>query len=127
MLQNQYANQLYDHHSVAIAKSLLFQLPPQTSFTQFRSELSQILGTQNKKEHAKATAVVTSQVGQEGIDEGLSKNQCKKIVKVAAQTAQIKDLHVKLDLAVAENNQMQEYLDPKNFQACITSAVQEAQ
>ena len=75
----------------------------------------------------KAIAVVTSQVGQEGIDEGLSKNQHKKIVKVMAQTAQIKDLCVKLDLAVAENNQMQEYLDPKNFQACITSAVQEAQ
>ena len=54
----------------------------------------------------KATAVVTSQVGQEEVDEGLSKNQCKKIVKVAAQTAQIKDLCVKLDSAVAENNQM---------------------
>ena len=54
----------------------------------------------------KATVVVTSQVGQEGVDEGLSKNQCKKIVKVVAQTAQIKDLHVKLDSAVAENNQM---------------------
>ena len=40
MLKNQYANQLYDCHSAAIAKSLLFQLPPQTSFTQFRSELS---------------------------------------------------------------------------------------
>ena len=120
-------NQLYNHHSVAIVKSLLFQLPPQPSFTQFRSELSQILGTQNKKEHTKATAVVTSQVGHAGIDEGLSKNQCKKIVKVAAQTTQIKDLHVKLDLAVAENNQIQEYLDPKNFQACIASMVQEAQ
>ena len=75
----------------------------------------------------KATVVITSQVGQEGVDEGLSKNQCKKIAKVATQTAQIKDLHVKLDSAVAENNQMQEYLDPKNFQACITSMVQEAQ
>ena len=61
-------NQLYDHHSAAIVKSLLFQLPPQTSFTQFRSELLQILRTQNKKEHAKAIAVVTSQVGQEGIE-----------------------------------------------------------
>ena len=127
VLKNQYANQLYDCHSVAITKSLLFQLSPQTSFTQFRSELSRILRTRNKKEHTKAVAVVTSQVGQEGIDEGLSKNQCKKNVKVAAQTAQIKDLHVKLDLAVAENNQMWEYLDPKNFQACITNAVQEAQ
>ena len=39
VLKNQYANQLYDCHSVAIVKSLLFQLPPQTSFTQFRSEL----------------------------------------------------------------------------------------
>ena len=66
-------------------------------------------------------------MGQEGIDEGLSKNQYKKIVKVVAQTAQIKDLCVKLDSAVAENNQMQEYLDPKNLQACITSTVQEAQ
>ena len=55
---------------------------------------------------AKAITVITSQVGQEGIDEGLSKNQCKKIVKVVAQTTQIKDLHVKLDSAVAENNQM---------------------
>ena len=40
VLKNQYVNQLYDHHSVATMKSLLFQLPPQTSFTQFRSELS---------------------------------------------------------------------------------------
>ena len=46
---------------------------------------------------------------------------------MVAQTAQIKDLHVKLNSAVAENNQIQEYLDPKNFQACITSVVQEAQ
>ena len=106
MLKNQYTNQLYDRHSAAIMKSLLFQLPPQTSFTQFRSKLSWILRTWNKKECAKAIAVVTSQVGQEGIDEGLSKNQCKKIVKVAAQTAQIKALRVKLNLAVAENNQM---------------------
>ena len=29
-LKNQYVNQLYDCHSVAIVKSLLFQLPPQT-------------------------------------------------------------------------------------------------
>ena len=54
----------------------------------------------------KATVVITSQVGQGEVDEGLSKNQCKKIAKVVAQTAQIKDLHVKLDSAVAENNQM---------------------
>ena len=87
----------------------------------------QILRTQNKKERVKATLVVTFQVGQEGVDEGLSKNQHKMIVKAAAQTAQIKDLHIKLDSAVAENNQMQEYLDPKNVQACITSTVQEAQ
>ena len=106
MLKNQYTNQLYDRHSMAIMKSLLFQLLPQTSFTQFRRKLSQILRTWNKKECAKATAVVTSQVGQEGVDEGLSKNQCKKIAKVATQTAQMKDLHVKLDSAVAENNQM---------------------
>ena len=59
-----------------------------------------------QERHTKAIAVVTSQVGQEGIDEGLSKNQCKKIAKVAAQAAQIKDLCVKLDSAVAENNQM---------------------
>ena len=75
----------------------------------------------------KATAVVTSQVEQEEVDEGLSKNQCKKLAKVAAQTAQIKDLCVKLDSAVAENTQMREHLDPKNFQACITSTVQETQ
>ena len=127
VLKNQYANQLYDHHSAAITKSLLFQLPPQTSFTQFRTELSWILGTWNKKEHMKATVVITSQVGQEEAGEGLSKTQCKKIAKVMAKTAQIKDLHVKLDSAVAENNQMWEYLDSKNFQACITSTVQEAQ
>ena len=52
-------------------------------------------------------------MGQEGIDEGLSKNQHKKNAKVAAQTAQIKDLHVKLDSAVAENKHMWENLDPK--------------
>ena len=68
VLKNQYANQLYDHHSAAIAKSLLFQLPSHTSFTQFRSELLLILGTWNKIECTEATAVVTSEVGQEEID-----------------------------------------------------------
>ena len=127
MLKNQYSNQLYDCHSVAIAKSLLFQLPLHTSFTQFRSKLSCIVRMQNKKEWAKATVVTTSQVDQGEIDEELNKNQCKKLAKVAAQTAQIKDLQVKLDSAVAENMQMWEYLDPKTSQACITNAVQEAQ
>ena len=71
-------------------------------------------------------AVSTSQVDQEEIAEGLSKNQCKKLVNVTVQTAQIKDLQIKLDSAIAKNTQMQEYLDPKNFQACITNTVQEA-
>ena len=108
MLKNQYVNQFSDHHNVAIVKSLIFQLPSHTIFTQFRSELSHILRMQNKKECAKVTAVTTSQVDHREIDKGLSKNQCKKLVKVSDQTAQIKDLRVKLDSAVAENSEMWE-------------------
>ena len=47
----------------------------------------------NKKECAKTMVVTTSQVDQEEDQSGgLSKNQCKKLAKVMAQTAQIKDL-----------------------------------
>ena len=75
------------------------------------------------------TAVTTSQVGQKGETDlkGLSKNQSKNLAKISAQTAQIKDLRVKLDSAVAENTQMHEYLDLKNFQTCITNVIQEVQ
>ena len=122
-------NQLFDRHNATIAKSLLLQLDLQTSFIQFRSELSIILGMQNKKEHGKTTAVTISQCDQKGENylEGLSKNQSKKLAKISAQTAQIKDLRVKLDSAVAENTQMPEYLDPKNFQTCNTNVIQEVQ
>ena len=83
----------------------------------------------NKKEHGKTTSVMTSQVDQKGETdlEGLSKSQTKNLAKISAQTAQIKDLRVKLDSAVAENTQMHEYLDPKNFQTHITNVIQEAQ
>ena len=122
-------NKLFDWHNAAIVKSLLLQLDPQTSSTQFRSELSLILGMQNKKEHGKMTAVMTSQVGQKGETDlkGLSKNQSKKLAKISAQTAQIKDLRVKLDSAVAKNTQVCEYLDLKNFQTCIINVIQEVQ
>ena len=43
-LKQCYASQLYDRSSASIAKMLLMQMP-QMTFTQFRNELAQVLGT----------------------------------------------------------------------------------
>ena len=44
MMKQRYASQLYDHSNVSIAKALLLQMP-NVSFTQYRNELAQVLGT----------------------------------------------------------------------------------
>ena len=43
-MKQQYASQLYDHSNASIAKALLLQTPT-VSFTQYRNELAQVLGT----------------------------------------------------------------------------------
>ena len=43
-LKQRYASQLYDKNSTSIAKTLLKQMP-KISFTEFRNELSRVLGT----------------------------------------------------------------------------------
>ena len=55
------------------------------------------------------------------------KSQTKKDGKINAQSSQIKDLHSKLDQAVAKNSQIREFLSPTSLQKAFTSALQAAQ
>ena len=57
----------------------------------------------------------------------MTKSQTKKDGKISAQSSQIKDLHTKLDQAVAENSQIREFLSPTSLQKAFTSALQAAQ
>ena len=43
-LKQCYTNQIHDHNSMSIIKTLLIQMPKVT-FTQFRNELAEVLGT----------------------------------------------------------------------------------
>ena len=57
----------------------------------------------------------------------VTKSTCKKDGKISAKSSQIKDLHTKLDQAVAENSQIREFLSPTSLQKAFTSALQAAQ
>ena len=46
-MKQQYARQLYDHSNASITKALLLQMP-NVSFTQYRNELAQVLGTRQR-------------------------------------------------------------------------------
>ena len=79
---------------------------PKVTFTKFRNVLARILRThQHSKGSTKAVSVSVVGTNSEG-EETLSKSQWKHEAKVSAQTSQIKDLHSKLDSAIAENSQM---------------------
>ena len=124
-LKQHYANQLYDHNSSSIAKTLLLQMPTVT-FTQFRNELAQVLGTHQCKDKPKS--VTTNQVEANlGETESVSKSCLKCNAKISAQSSQIQNLCSKLDAAVAENSQMHEYLHPSTLQTAVTNALQTAQ
>ena len=124
-LKQCYANQLYDCNNASIAKTLLIQMPMVT-FTQFCNELAQVLGTHQCKDKTKS--VTANQVkGDSGEAEPVLKSHPKHDAKISAQSSQIQDLHSKLDAAVAENSQMQEYLHPSTLQIAVTNALQAAQ
>ena len=53
-----------------------------------------------------------------------AKTKSKKDSKISAQSLQIKDLHAKLDQAVAENSQIREFLGPTALQQAFTTALQ---
>ena len=124
-LKQHYANQLYDHNSSSIAKTLFLQMPMVT-FTQFCNELAQVLGMHQHKDKPKS--VTTNQVeADSGETESVSKSHLKRDAKIGAQSSQIQNLHSKLDAAVVENSQMHEYLHPSTLQTAVTNALQVAQ
>ena len=93
-LKQCYGNQLYDHNSSSIAKTLLLQMPMVT-FTQFHNELAQVLGMHQHKDKPKS--VTTNQVeADSGETESVSKLCLKHDAKISAQYSQIQDLHSKV-------------------------------
>ena len=68
-------------------------------------------------------------VTQEGTESGeeeksIPKSQHKRDSKIKAQSSQIKELHEKLDGAIAENAQIKEWLNPNTLQTVFTNALQ---
>ena len=91
-LKQRYANQLYDHNSSSIAKTLLLQMPTVT-FTQFCNELAQVLGTHQRKDKPKS--VTTNQVeANSGETKSISKLHLKNGAKISAQSSQIQNFIV---------------------------------
>ena len=60
-------------------------------------------------------------------EQTVSKSQRKQEKKISAQSSQIKDLHTKLDGAVAKNIQIRELLNPTMLQTAFTNALQATQ
>ena len=102
---------------------------PQITFTQFCNELARVLGTrQHTVTKASVKTVMAASAETESEGEGaVTKSQTKKDGKISAQSSQIKDLHTKLDQAVAKNSQIREFLSPTSLQKAFTSALQAAQ
>ena len=129
-LKQRYASQLSDKNSASIAKTLLKQMP-KISFTEFRNELSRVLGTRQcvtAKASVKAVTATSTEKKSEGepvVTKPHSKH-IKKDGKISAQASQIKELHSKLDEAIAENSQIREYLSPTSLQSAFTNALQAA-
>ena len=124
-LKQHYANQLNDHNSSSIAKTLLIQMP-MVMFTQFCNALSWVLDMCQCKDKSKS--VTTNQVGTDsGEAESVSKLCLKHDAKISTQSSQIQNLHNKLDAAMAENSQMHKYLHPSTLQTAGTNALQAVQ
>ena len=125
-LKHHYVNQLYNHNIASIAKTFLIQMPKVT-FNQFQNELTWVLGThQHSKGNVKSVSVVS--MGTDS-DEGETqlKSQWKHKNKISAGSSQIKDLHSKLDSAITENSQMQEFLNPSTLQMVVYNVLHAAQ
>ena len=101
---------------------------PQITFTKFCNELARVLGThQCAATKASVKTVMAASAETESEEEGaVTKSQTKKDGKISAQSSQIKDLHTKLDQAVAKNSQIKEFLSPTSLQKAFTSALQAA-
>ena len=105
---------------------------PKISFTEFRNELSRVLGTQQRaaaKASVKTVTATSTETTESEGETAVVKSRPKSIKKdgkINAQTSQIKELRVKLDEAVAKNSQMREFLSPTSLQTAFTNALQAA-
>ena len=125
-MKQRYASQLYDRSNASIVKALLLQMPT-VSFTQYRNELARVLGTRQHSSKGVSTKSVSAI--QEGTESGedeksIPRSQHKWDRKINTQSSQIKDLHEKLDGAIAENTQIKEWLNPNTLQTAFTNALQ---
>ena len=106
------------------------------SFTEFRNELARVLDTRRKAIVKASLKPVTSKSIEVKEDEeqdappppSKSSNKpsssiIKKDKKINAQSAQIKDLRLKLDQAVAENSQIRELLSPATLTTAFSNAL----
>ena len=103
---------------------------PNVSFTQYRNELAQVLGTHqhsSKAVSSKSVAITSEGTESEEEEKAVSKSQCKWDKKISTQSSQIKDLHDKLDGAIAKNTQIWELLNPATLQTVFTNALQATQ
>ena len=124
-----YASQLYNCSNASIAKALLLQMP-NVSFTQYRNELAQVLGTcqrSGRSVSSKSVSVSAAGAKSEEEEQPESKSQHKRQKKISAQSSQIKDLRTKLDGAIAENTQIWELLNPSTMETAFTNALQATQ
>ena len=127
MLKQHYANQLYDHNSTSIAKTLLLQML-KVSFMQFRNELARVLGTHQHSTKTSGKSISTSSIRVRSEEkETTSTSQLKWDEKISAHSFQIKDLHAKPDSAVAKNIRIWELLSPAALQIAFTNALQATQ
>ena len=130
-LKQHYASQLLDHNSASIAKTLLVQMQ-QCSFTKFRNELARVLDTHChaiSKPSAKPITMKSIEVKEEDEEDTpppppkSSTSIAKKDKKISVQSAQIKDLRLKLDQAVADNSQIRELLSPATLTTAFSNAL----
>ena len=134
-LKQHYASQLLDCNSTSIAKTLLVQMS-KCSFTEFHNELTRVLDTRCRTiSKASTKPVTTKSVKAEEEDEEdaptpppkssikPSTTIIKKDKKINVQSAQIKDLRLKLDQAVAENSQIRELLSPAMLTTAFSNAL----
>ena len=116
-------NQLYDCNNTSIVKTLLLQMP-EVTFTQFRSELTRVLGTRQCSKSSMRVVLVSTMESDLGNDEALSKTKQKCQSKMSAQSSQIQDLCSKLDAALVENAQVQKLLNPSTLQTVVSSTLE---
>ena len=106
------------------------------SFTEFRNELARVLDTCPKaiaNASLKPVTLKSIEVNEEEEQDApppppQSSNKpsttiFKKDKKIQAQSAQIKDLRLKLDKAVAENSQIKELLSPATLTTAFSNAL----